>query len=106
MAGGRGDEVWKNRPGVPEIVRPICLVAICASWSVTVNVGVNKPFCVVVPEIVPSAGSIEYPVGRPMALKAYVPPPVPPVGAIVTPLWYATPAVPLGKDVVAMDSSG
>ncbi len=73
-------------PAAAEIAKLICLVATCASWSVTLNVTVNGPDCVVAPEMTPVAESIEYPEGSPVALKIYVPLPVPPVTASVTPL--------------------
>ena len=54
-----GGKVVGERMVMPDpfrTVRLICLVAICASWSVTLNVGVNNPVWVVVPERVPDEG--------------------------------------------------
>ena len=73
-------------PAAAAIAKLICLVATCASWSVTLNVAVNDPVCAVAPEMMPVAESIEYPEGSPVALKLYVPLPVPPVTARDTPL--------------------
>src|SRR5579872_3567250 len=69
--------------------------------SVTVTITLLVPAADGVPEMVPAAGSIVKPLGRPVADQVYGV--VPPLAAIGEE--YATPAVPPLSEAVVMDSA-